>query len=118
MFSLQRIANDTVIVDPNSAEESYQSINEELAPLYANVTLGLMPSLNQVSLMNEVGEMKHQTISKVMSFYFILKRYSSLICGSFLQVMKTLTDCCYKLFPSVQETIVKSFKLKSKTFLQ
>lgn len=60
-----RIADDLVLVDP-SEEEEYKSRDDNPVN-HGSVTVGFMPSLNQVSAITSKGEIEFEVIKKAMN---------------------------------------------------
>jgi len=84
---------DFFIIDPTlEARQRSVPSPETNAAQYlesAQITFGLMPSLNQVVCVSQEGQLKPKNFS---------------------QAMKLLADFCYRQYPVVQEAIVKSIK--------
>ncbi|XP_064597592.1 exosome complex component MTR3-like [Liolophura sinensis] len=86
-----RISGKNILLDPSDAEE-YRSQHTATEGLESgSLTLGILPSLNQVSALSSKGEIQFETIEKAI---------------------KQCTDCCHKLYPVMQECLVKAVKAK------
>ena len=85
-----RVLGGQVLMDPKDLEEyKWQSKNND----GGSVTVGLMPSLNQISALTSRGEIEFSLVNKAV---------------------KQCVDTCQRLYPVLQAALVKSVKQKFK----
>jgi len=83
--------NDQLLLDPTGSEENelISSSSKDSSSRIGNVTLGLMPSLQQVTSLIQDG-----AIEKTVA----------------IQAIKSLIDHCHQLHPIVQQVLLKNWK--------
>lgn len=86
-----RLHNDQVLMDPCLSEE--YSSEKDSGLNNGSVTVGLMPSLRQISAVTSKGEIQFELLKKALT---------------------SCVDVCEQLYPVLQQSLVQAIKVKSK----
>ncbi|PVD32574.1 hypothetical protein C0Q70_08016 [Pomacea canaliculata] len=90
--SSAKILGERIFVDPTNSEEN-TCMDDDPARVGGQLTIGLLPSLNQVSELTFQGDIGFNVLS---------------------QAVQICQDTCHKLYPVVQQTLEKIVKDKHK----
>ncbi|XP_072029667.1 exosome complex component MTR3-like [Amphiura filiformis] len=89
-----RQAGETMLLDPTVQEEYHSRLVKNAESNHGAVTVALLPSIDQVSALVQKGNLESDIA---------------------LQVLKTCTEACQRIYPVVQQCLTKAVQSREKT---